>query len=81
MDTLSIGPIHTMLQNVIYALPPTGSVIFSSTAGATFQQSNSSTFADSQPITLTEGVGGWLPGGFIRSTAGNAVVKFQGISP
>lgn len=70
-----------MLQNVIYALPPTGSVVFSSTAGAAFQQSNSPTFADSAPVVLTDGVAGWLPGGFIRSTAGNAVVKFQGISP
>ncbi len=74
MELLSIGPLITMTQNVVYALPRRRCKLYTNTAGATFQQSNDSTFASSTAVTLVEG-GYEVSATFIRSTAGDALVS------
>lgn len=74
MDLLSNGPLYTLLQNVIYALPAVKSTLFTDTATPTIQVSNSPTFATNAAVTLVAGQA-TVVGGFIRSTAGNAVIN------
>lgn len=74
MDLLSNGPLYTLVQNVIYALPAVKSTLFTDTATPTIQVSNSPTFATNAAVTLVAG-SATVVGGFIRSTAGNAVVN------
>lgn len=73
MDLLSNGPIYTLTQNVIYALPAVKSTLFCDTATPTIQLSNSPTFATNVALTLAAGQA-TVVGGFIRSTAGAATI-------
>lgn len=66
----------TLTQNTIFALPADRCLLFTSTAGATFQQSNDVAFGNNTAVTLTGGQAE-LAGGFIRSTAGDAVVTLK----
>jgi hypothetical protein len=76
-EALSTGVLITMTQNQIYALPGSSCLLFSNTAGAAFEMSNDPTFASSIAQTALEGTIGALVGGFIRSTAGNALVMLK----
>jgi hypothetical protein len=73
VETLTLGPIHTLAQNVVYALPARAALIFSNVA---LQISNNTAFTVSQAVaasTPTEAVGG-----FVRSTTGAALVTVKG---
>ncbi len=74
MATASLPPglPVTMLQNVAYACPGKLSYLFSSTAGAAFESSNTQDFATSVALGIFEGYV-FLSGQFVRSTAGNAL--------
>jgi hypothetical protein len=70
---LQLGVTTTLTQNISYALPGRKCKLYSSTANPTFTQSNDVAFAASTACTLVEGAYE-MSGGFIRSTAGDAVV-------
>lgn len=65
---LSIGMMHAIVQNVIYALPSREVVMFSDAAAPTYFQSNTPEFTVSVAVTLTNG-SAVLAGGFIRCTS------------
>lgn len=67
LETLSIGPVWTMTQNTIYALPPKRCQLFTDGAAPTIQQSNDSAFTANVAVTLTDGKAE-VCGGFIRET-------------
>lgn len=69
MEKLNTGPVSTLVQNTIYALPSRRCLLFCTSATPTLQQSNSPTFADT-PATITL-VGGQaeVSGSFIRATS------------
>lgn len=73
---LSVGYAQTMPQNQVHALPASRCLLFTSTAGAAFQQSNDVAFGDNTAVVLTNGQAE-LAGGFLRSTAGAAVVTLK----
>lgn len=76
--TLSLGVVQTMPQNIVFALPPVRCVLFCSTAGPVFTQSNDVAFGDSSAITLTAGVSNELAAAFIRNTnAASAIVLLK----
>lgn len=66
----------TLVQNTIYALPTKSCRLFCDTAAAAFQQSNTVEFTANVAVTLVDGQA-TLNGGFIRSTAGNALVMLK----
>lgn len=71
---LLLGQVQTMAQNVVFALPPMRCVLFCSTAGPTFQQSNDVAFGDNAAVTLSGGQAE-VCGGFVRNTnAASAIV-------
>jgi len=74
-ELISIGPPTTLLQNVVYALPASRCLLFCDTA-ATLQQSNTLAFTNNVALTFVDGQSE-VAGGFIRSTAGNAVVTLK----
>lgn len=78
-ELIQAGIVTTLIQNVVYATPGKSCLLFCSTAGAAFEQSNSATFADSKTIPLTSGEG-VVGGAFIRSTAGDAAIILKVIA-
>jgi hypothetical protein len=68
MEKLSCGPILSLVQNTIYALPPHKCTLFTSAAAPTIQQSTSATFADNATVTLTAGASE-VVGAFLRVTS------------
>ena len=75
VEVISIGPPTTLLQNVVYALPAV-KVLLTAEGSPTLQQSN--LFAFTTPITTTLTLNQvTVGGGFIRSTAGNAVITLK----
>lgn len=71
-EALTIGPIHTLTDDLTYACPGRGCQVFSNVA---LEISNTDDFAVKQTVvaaTPTEVVGG-----FIRSTTGAAIVRFM----
>lgn len=76
-ELLTIGPITSITQNVIYALPARSVIMFSDATGPTFFQSNTAAFTASIAVTLVNGQA-TLAGGFIRCTSatpGNITLK------
>ena len=74
MEVLTIGPRHTLTQNVVYALPARAVYVFADTA---CQVSHDSSFTSSQAISAnTPTVGA---GAFIRCTTGAAVVSCKAL--
>lgn len=63
----------TLIQNVVYALPPGKSTLFTDATTPTLQVSNTVGFTANVAVTLTGGMA-TVGGAFIRSTAGNALV-------
>lgn len=76
MDLLLHGPVYTLAQNVVYALPAAKSTMFCDTTTPTLQLSNTSTFTNNVAITLVAGQA-TISGGFIRSTAGAASISLD----
>ena len=66
-ELLSIGPILTLLQNVVYALPASRCLLFTDGAAPTLQQSTTVAFTANVPLVLTNGATE-VSGGFIRCT-------------
>ena len=72
---LTIGPVHTLTQNTVYALPSRSVRGFAFGAGLTLQQANDEAFASATTLTLTDGMFN-SAGVFIRSTAaGDSTLK------
>lgn len=69
----------TLVQNQVYALPAKSCLMFCSTAGAGFQQSNSLAFTDFQVVQLVLGEA-IVSGTFIRSVNGDALVMLRTIA-
>lgn len=70
---LPLGPLVTMLANVVYALPAVQCVLFTDAAAPTIAQSSSVSFTLTSPLTLTNGQAS-VAGGFIRATADTPVI-------
>lgn len=73
MQLISIGYPQLLTQNVIYALPGRRCRLFCDTAGAALEQSNTAAFSVDINMSLTDGMED-VAGGFIRSTAADALV-------
>jgi hypothetical protein len=76
MVSLSIGPLNSVVQNVVYALPAKRCKLYCQTAGATFVQSNDPAMSASTAMTLVEGAYE-VAGGFIKCTSGNVTVTLK----
>lgn len=76
MQLLSIGYPQTLTQNVIYALPGKRCLLFCDTAGAALEQSNTAAMTADVNMTLADGQHE-VAGGFIRSTAADALVVLK----
>lgn len=74
MELISIGPLTTLKQNTVYALPAARCKLYTNTTGATIVQSNDSAFASSTAMTLVEGAYE-VAGGFVKATSGDVLVK------
>lgn len=68
--TLSAGPSHSILQNVVYAIPPGICYIYSDTA---LQISNDSAFGASQAVSANTPT--LATGRFVRCAVSGAVVR------
>lgn len=66
-ELLPIGPVVTLLQNVVYALPASRCLLFTDGAAPTLQQSSTVTFTANVAVVLTNGQAE-VSGGFIRCT-------------
>lgn len=77
-ESLQLGQITTLVQNTVYALPPKVVRLYTSTAAATFQQSNDQAWGANTAVTLTDG-SAELAGGFLKSTAGAALVVVKSL--
>ena len=71
-NTLSCGPVQSMVQNTIYALPPVKCTLFTDATTPTIQQSLTSTFTANVVLTLTSGQSE-VVGGFIRCTSAGPI--------
>lgn len=65
--SLSIGPVQTLVQNVVYALPPVRCLLFTDATTPTIQQSTTVGFTANVALSLTNGQAE-VSGGFIRCT-------------
>ena len=72
---IQIGPVFTMTQNVIYAVPGRRCLLFTD-SGGTLQQSTDVGFTANVALTLSSGQAE-LAGGFIRCTTGDIRVRLQ----
>ena len=74
-ESISVGPVISLVQNRIYALPASRCLLFCDTAAATFEQS--STLAFTLAVALTPDANEQIEvgGGFIRCTSGNVNVR------
>lgn len=75
-EAISIGPVWTLNQNQIYALPGVACILFTDAATPTFQQSNSLAFTNNVPVTLVGGAA-TVSGGWIRCTSGTVSVTLK----
>lgn len=66
-ECIAIGPVFTMLQNVVYALPASRCLLFTDGAAPTLQQSTTLAFTANVALVLTNGQAE-VCGGFIRCT-------------
>ena len=64
---LSIGPVQTLIQNQVYALPASRVLLFTDGAAPTLQQANDVGMAAAVAVTLAGGQAE-LAGGFLRCT-------------
>lgn len=64
-EVISIGPVFTMTQNVIYSLPAPKVLLFTDAVMPTIQQSTDVAFTANVAVVLTAGQAE-LAGGFIR---------------
>jgi len=67
-EVLSPGPVWTLLQNVVYALPPVRCRLFTDSTAPALQQSNTLAFTANVVVALVDGAAE-VSGGFIRATA------------
>lgn len=66
-EQITCGPVFSMVQSTIYALPPIRVLLFTDGAAPTIQQSMTVAFTANVAVTLTGGQAE-LAGGFIRQT-------------
>jgi len=71
--TLSCGPVQSMVQNQVYALPPSRALLFCDVAAATFEQSNVLAFSPAVALTPDANEQIEVAGGFIRLTSAGPV--------
>jgi len=71
--TLSCGPVQSIIQNQIYALPPTKALLYCETAAATFEQSNTVAFTLATALAPDANEQIEVAGGFIRLTSAGPV--------
>lgn len=66
-ELLTIGPVTSLVQNTIYALPASRVLLFTDGVAPTIQQSTTVAFTANVAVTLTAGQAE-LAGGFLRCT-------------
>jgi hypothetical protein len=66
-ELIPVGPVFSMVQNTIYALPASRVLLFTDGAAPTIQQSTTAAFTANVAVTLTGGQAE-IAGGFIRQT-------------
>ena len=66
-EVIPIGPVFSMVQNVIYALPAVHCLLFSDGTAPTLQQSTTLAFTANVAMPLVNGQAE-VSGGFIRQT-------------
>jgi hypothetical protein len=66
-EVLSPGPVWSMVQNTVYALPAVRTRLFT-TGAPTLQQANDLAMTAPVAVTLTDGMAE-LAGGFLRCTS------------
>ena len=74
---LSIGPILSIAQNVVYALPAVKVTLSTTAPTPTIEYSNSSTMIPAIPVTLTTSGTSEAISGFIRCTSGNIDITIK----
>lgn len=68
---------HTLLQNVVYALPSISTTMFCDTGAAVFEKATKSDFVLNSSVNLTDGRA-TLPGNaFIRCTSGSVPITLS----
>lgn len=72
MEELSIGVVHALAFNAIYALPARRCLLFCDDAAGVLQQSNTYNFTEDMHLTLVDGQLE-ISGGFIRNVWKNPV--------
>jgi len=75
-ELLTMGNPWTMVTNRVYALPGTGTNLYTDSAGAAFEQSNVIDFSTKSAITLVNG-SAKVYAAFIRATAGTPLVVLK----
>ena len=76
-ELISLGPVTTLTQNVVYALPVSRALLTCDTAAATFVQSNDPAFGVSVPLAISAAGEAEVGGGFIKCTSGNVKVAIK----
>jgi len=74
---LSPGPVTTLLQNVVYALPSSRCFLFCDTAAAVLEQSNTLAFTLPILLVLDTNEQVEVAGGFIRCTSGVVLITLK----
>lgn len=70
---LTVGVVHSLVQNEVYAMPPFQTAMLCDTGAAVFEKSTVETFATNSSVNFTNGVAP-MPGAcFIRLTSAGPV--------
>ncbi len=69
---IQIGPVFSMVQNTVYAVPSRRCLLFTDATTPTIQQSTDFAFTANAALTLTSGQAE-LAGGFIRLTTSGPI--------
>jgi hypothetical protein len=74
---LSLGPVSSLVQNQVYALPASRCLLFCEVAAAVLEQSDTVAFTLAIAITLDTNKQAEVAGGFIRCTSGAVNVSLK----
>ena len=78
-ELLTIGPTHTLLQNVVYAMPARQTLGHTGVPGATLTADDEITFTNPQTITIGAD-GSWSTRApFIKCTSGVITVTLKAV--
>ena len=73
-QAITIGPVHTLVTNQVYALPGSATTLYTDSAAPALEQSNVIDFATKSTVTLTNGMA-QVAGAFLRATSGTPIIR------